>query len=444
MVMRTNTAVKNNPIFTAEGAKATRINPELQLRRLVMSCMLWEDNFYVDGVTIAKLIEDTIPKVKPGVVAEIAIEAREKMKLRHMPLFIVKTMARLPTHRFLVAKTLERVIQRADELSEFLSMYWKEGRCTIAAQVKKGLANAFTKFNEYNLQKYNRDTKIKLKDVLFMVHAKPKDKEQADIWTRLIDNKLATPDTWEVRIADAKTNKQEEWSRLLAENKLGGLALIRNFNNFAKHGVDRKLIINAISNMNVERVLPFRFITAARYAPDLEPYLETAMFKCLEGIGKKLTGRTVLLVDVSGSMDYRISGRSETTRMDAACGLAVLARELCEDVTVYSFSQKLVKVASRRGFALRDAIVQSQSHSSTYLGSSVKYINQNDSAYDRLIVFTDEQSHDIVPDPLHKGYMCNVASNKNGVGYGKWTHIDGFSEAILDFIGEIEKVNTGR
>ena len=218
MVMRTNTAVKNNPIFTAEGAKATRINPELQLRRLVMSCMLWEDNFYVDGVTIAKLIEDTIPKVKPGVVAEIAIEAREKMKLRHMPLFIVKTMARLPTHRFLVAKTLERVIQRADELSEFLSMYWKEGRCTIAAQVKKGLANAFTKFNEYNLQKYNRDTKIKLKDVLFMVHAKPKDKEQADIWTRLIDNKLATPDTWEVRIADAKTNKQEEWSRLLAEN----------------------------------------------------------------------------------------------------------------------------------------------------------------------------------------------------------------------------------
>ena len=442
--MRTNTAVKNNPIFTAEGAKATRINPELQLRRLVMSCMLWEDNFYVDGVTIAKLIEDTIPKVKPGVVAEIAIEAREKMKLRHMPLFIVKTMARLPTHRFLVAKTLERVIQRADELSEFLSMYWKEGRCTIAAQVKKGLANAFTKFNEYNLQKYNRDTKIKLKDVLFMVHAKPKDKEQADIWTRLIDNKLATPDTWEVRIADAKTNKQEEWSRLLAENKLGGLALIRNFNNFAKHGVDRKLIINAISNMNVERVLPFRFITAARYAPDLEPYLETAMFKCLEGIGKKLTGRTVLLVDVSGSMDDRISGRSETTRMDAACGLAVLARELCEDVTVYSFSQKLVKVASRRGFALRDAIVQSQSHSSTYLGSSVKYINQNDSAYDRLIVFTDEQSHDIVPDPLHKGYMCNVASNKNGVGYGKWTHIDGFSEAILDFIGEIEKVNTGR
>ena len=225
---------------------------------------------------------------------------------------------------------------------------------------------------------------------------------------------------------------------------MGGLDLIRNFNNFAKHGVDRKLIINAISNMNVERVLPFRFITAARYAPDLEPYLETAMFKCLEGIGKKLTGRTVLLVDVSGSMDDRISGRSETTRMDAACGLAVLARELCEDVTVYSFSQKLVKVASRRGFALRDAIVQSQSHSSTYLGSSVKYINQNDSAYDRLIVFTDEQSHDIVPDPLHKGYMCNVASNKNGVGYGKWTHIDGFSEAILDFIGEIEKVNTGR
>jgi len=35
--------------------------------------------------------------------------------------------------------------------------------------------------------------------------------------------------------------------------------------------------------------------------------------------------------------------------------------------------------------------------------------------------------------------MINVASAKNGVGYGKWTHIDGFSEAVVDYIAELER-----
>lgn len=54
-------------------------------------------------------------------------------------------------------------------------------------------------------------------------------------------------------------------------------------------------------------------------------------------------------------------------------------------------------------------------------------------------VSADEQSHDVVPDPVAKhAYMINVASNKNGVGYGKWTHIDGFSENVIRFIVEHE------
>jgi 60 kDa SS-A/Ro ribonucleoprotein len=60
--------------------------------------------------------------------------------------------------------------------------------------------------------------------------------------------------------------------------------------------------------------------------------------------------------------------------------------------------------------------------------------------HDRLIVITDEQATDgAVGDPVAKhAYMVNVASYKNGVGYGKWTHIDGFSEGILRWINEFE------
>jgi hypothetical protein len=94
-------------------------------------------------------------------------------------------------------------------------------------------------------------------------------------------------------------------------------------------------------------------------------------------------------------------------------------------------------VPARRGFALRDAIYNSQPHGSTYLGAAVDLINQNRPG-DRLIVITDEQSHDVVGNPVGVGYMINVASYKNGVGYGAWTHIDGWSEAIVDYIAAYE------
>ena len=93
--------VKPQTIRTHEGAVAPHINPELQLRRSVMACMLWESQFYESGESIAERITATIPKVNPVTVANIAIEAREKMKLRHVPLLIVREMARLDSHKYL-------------------------------------------------------------------------------------------------------------------------------------------------------------------------------------------------------------------------------------------------------------------------------------------------------------------------------------------------------
>jgi 60 kDa SS-A/Ro ribonucleoprotein len=63
----------------------------------------------------------------------------------------------------------------------------------------------------------------------------------------------------------------------------------------------------------------------------------------------------------------------------------------------------------------------------------------NNLGADRLIVITDEQSHDSLPAPKGRAYMINVGSNKNGVGYGKWVHVDGFSESVVNFINEYEK-----
>src|ERR1700733_6153465 len=420
---------------THEGAPARHISAELQLRRSVMACLLWENQFYEDGVEIARRVAELVPKIDAEKVAALAVEGREQMKLRHAPLLVVREMARHKTHRHLVADTLVRVIQRADEIAEFVAIYWKDGRVPLSGQMKKGLAAAFPKFDEYQLAKYDRGGPIKLRDVLFLCHAKPRDAAQAGVWKKLIWGRLATPDTWEVALSSG-ADKREAWQRLLSENKLGALALLRNLRNMKEAGVNEDLVLVALRSMKTQRVLPFRFLAAARYAPQWEETLEQAMLACVAG-QEKLPGRTIVLVDVSGSMTAPLSRRSEMQRTDAAYGLAVLLREIGEKVSVFSFSDNLVEVPSRRGFALRDAIDASQRHNSTQLGNAVEKINRSEKC-DRLIVITDEQAHDKVPAPSGKGYLINVASYKNGVGYGKWMHIDGWSEAVIEYIRELE------
>ena len=370
---------------THEGAPARNISPELQLRRSVLACLLWEDQFYEEGVEIAGRIQTLVPKVKPEAVAALAIEARMKMKLRHAPLLLVREMARHEPHRALVSQTLAQVIQRADELAEFVAIYWKDGKVPLSAQVKKGLAQAFRRFDEYHLAKYDRTGPVRLRDVLFLCHAKPRDAEQAALWKRLIEGKLETPDTWEVALSSG-AEKREAWERLLRERKLGALALLRNLRNMKQAGVGEDLVLAALEDMSTARVLPFRFLAAARYVPQWEEPLERAMLSALAEQAK-LPGRTVLLVDVSGSMTYPLSQRSEMLRTDAAYGLAILLREICEKVAVYSFSNDLVEVPPRRGFALRDAVDASQSHNATYLGRALEKIPEK---CDRIIVISDE------------------------------------------------------
>ncbi len=420
---------------THEGGPARTGSAELQLRRSVLACMLWENEFYEDGQEIAARIQSLVPKVKAETVAALAVEARSKMKLRHVPLLLVREMARLKTHREFVSRTLAQVIQRPDEIAEFMAIYWKDGKAPLSAQVRKGLAMAFRKFDEYQLAKYDRGGPIRLRDVLFLCHAKPRDTGQAALWKRLITSELDTPDTWEVALSSG-ADKREAWERLLRERKLGALALLRNLRNMKQAGVNESLVLEAIGAMNTGRVLPFRFLAAARYAPQLEEAIEGSMLESLKE-QEKLPGRTALLVDVSGSMMAALSRRSEMLRVDAAYGVAILLREICRKAVVFTFSNDLVEVPPRRGFALRDALEISQSHGGTYLGRALAKIKVN---YDRIIVITDEQSHDRVPGPRGRGYVINVASNKNGVGYGAWTHIDGWSESVVEYIRVVEPV----
>lgn len=454
--MRLNVAAVGPNTRTHEGTPAPQLTPYKALRRAVLSALLWEDTFYEKGSEIATNITALLPKVKPEQVAALAVEARDKMYLRHVPLFLVRELARVKGNGTLVADTLAHVIQRPDELGEYLAMYWA-GKTSVtprpmplSAGSKRGLARAFRKFKAETLAKYDRDTGVKLRDVLRLTHAKPKDAAQAAVWKQAIARTLESPDTWEVALSAGK-NKREVFERLLREGKLGGLAFLRNLRNMVEADVDTGLIRERFAGP-FDKVLPFRFIAAARHAPRFEPQIEVAMLKCLEGL-PKLNGTTALVIDTSPSMWMaKVSAKSELDRFDAAAALAILGRELCESVHVWAFNERSYEVPPRRGFALRDALAATKG-SASMGGLAVQAANER--GYDRIIVLTDGQWHypstslhygmrestaqEVSPPPLtDKAYMINVAPYKHGVGGGRWQSVDGWSERILDYIVALE------
>jgi 60 kDa SS-A/Ro ribonucleoprotein len=460
---RTNIIPVKPAIFTHEGGRANRTSVVNQLRRSVMACLLWENSFYESGADIAKRISDLVAVNKPEDVAAIAVEARTAMKLRHVPLLLARELTRLPSHRHVVGKLLPEIIQRPDEIGEFLSLYWKDQpNAPLANQVKKGLAASFNKFDEYSLAKWNTGG-IRLRNAMFMVHPKPliggdykdhPDDHGADaiskkgykrgsvvrhvdhVFNRIASDTLKTPDTWEVELSGG-ADKKATFTRLINDNKLGAMALLRNLRGMTDAGVEREVIRKGFANMKADRVLPFRFISAAKHAPQFEPELETAMFRCLDG-SEKLPGRTILVIDVSGSMTSPISGKGELSRIDAANGLAILLREVCQDIDVYTFATDIKPVPPRRGFALRDAVM-GQFGGSTKLGHCLNKIGYGAGAA-RLIVLTDGQTEDAVKQPqADRNYMLNVAAYQNGVGYGAWKTIDGWSESVVQYIQDSER-----
>lgn len=452
--MKTNTKVKESVrAYTGGGALASNINPELMLRRAVLTNFLFEDIAYDTGEDVAENIANLVPKVKANVVADIAREARNKQYLRHVPLAIVREMVKHDSHRPYVAETLKDVIVRADELSEFLAIYWKDGKQPIASSVRKGLGNALKKFNEFQLSRYSGDSKtIKLRDVVKLVRPTPDNQIQSDLWKKLIEGTLATADTWESELSE-KGNNKESWNRLLSEKKVGGLALLRNLKNIQEAGVEDDVIENAIATNPFKMVLPFRFLTAARYAPRFQRDLEKAMLRQLDG-QDKLLGRTVIVVDVSGSMGATMSGHTENTRLDIAASLAIILRQISEDPVIYctagsdsSRGHKTAKIEKPgRGFDLVEQIKGMQSKlggGGIFLRQATEYLAPLEEGADRLVVISDSQDCDSshLKGPEHSNpfaskhnYVLDIACHKNGIAYNKFTVINGFSEKVVDFM----------
>lgn len=455
------------------GAPAARQESLAILRRTVGGCFLWEDNFYTDGESTARAIARLIPECDAMSVAELAIATR-KTGLRHVPLFIASEMTRHEKHKSLVEWLLaDHLIKRADEVAEFLAIYWKEGKHPIAACAKRGLARAFQNFDEYEFAKYDRDNEIKIRDVLLLVHGFPGDKVKgytrkvrqstqhgapnagAELFRRIVDRTLTVPDTWETQLSAGK-DKKETFERLIKDGKLGALAFIRNLRKMEEVGVSPDVIRYGFDRIQPRMIFPFQFVKAGEHAPQWKRELEEMMFRSLAD-HPRLAGNTLLIIDVSGSMDDNLSAKGEVSRLDAAAALLMLACEACRHITIYATAgddwankHATRRLEPARGFAWNGQMLTNLRNviggGGIFTRQCLEYIQKQESGstFDRIIVFSDSQDMDRgnkIPKPFGKyNYIVDVSAEQRGINYkGVWTaEVSGFSDGFLRFIYDHE------
>lgn len=438
------------------GMKSAKQDNISLLRRIVLANLLWEDNAYIDGASISDEISRLIPLCSVKEVTDLAIEARQLQKLRHVPLFICVEMLKHKTHSSIVKEILPKIITRADMITDFAALYKKQngGKLKpIANSAKIGLAKCFENFNEFQFAKYDRNADIKLRDVMFLVRPKPLQGKE-DLYKKIAERTLSAPDTWEVALSTGK-DKKETWARLIKEGKLGGLALLRNIRNMKEVSVDKKVIVDGLKSIKSQMLLPLNFLSSARINPEFERDIEDAMIKSYENL-PKLPGKTLFVVDISGSMGSLTSGMSSFSRLDQACAMAMLAVNQCEDYELIATAgndgsgqgaHEHIQYP-KKGFGLFNQIIECSrriGEGGIFTRQCLEWSkNKFGDIFDRIIIFSDSQDCDRInktPNPFAKyNYICDVSANKRGINFkGKWSaEISGWSEHFLTYISASE------
>jgi hypothetical protein len=432
-----------------EGAKAFVMSAEMELYTAVVTWSL-DDSFYEKNEDRMNRVRGLIARCEPLFVARLAVYARTKMYMRSVPLVLVTELAKLHSGDNLVARVTDKVIGRADEITELLACYELLNKRTgpkklnrLSKQMQKGLTSAFNRFDEYQFAKYNRDGAIKLRDALFLVHPKAKDELQQLLFNKIVNGTLQTPYTWETELSalgqlsfDSEEAKAEafraKWEELIDSGKLGYMALLRNLRNIQEAGVSyahfQKICATLADAEQVAKAkqFPFRYLAAYRevatdgsatpvktltkklgemlfgnkgYTGELLDALEKAVQASAANIkGFDYDTRVLLACDVSGSMGQRISAKSKVANFDIGLMLAMLLQSRCKNVQVGIFGDTWKTIAVPRTNIL--AGVQELYKRANEVGYStngylvIKAMLERKVQMDKIMLFTDCQLWD--------------------------------------------------
>jgi hypothetical protein len=389
------------------GGRAFQLNDINKLMTGVLTSFFREPKYY--GDTSEDLIETArrVVKKDPEFVAKLAAFARSEFHLRTISQVLLAELAKSAKGSAFVRQATHKVIERADDMSNVLAYYLDTFGKPITRSLRRGLADVFPKFDEYQLDKYKgTKKKVKLRDVLLVARPKPKNKEQEAVWKRLIENRTTTAKTRETVLAK-KGNTAEVWEELVSEGKLGYMAALRNLKNMLETNAkclskvldmikDEKAVLNS-------KQLPFRFFSAYKMVEEVGHTRAVKVLDTLEDALEisvanlpKIPGTTFMTADNSGSMGSPLSARSIVRYTDVGNLLMSVAHKFCDEAITSVFAEgfKVVNVSTRSGIlANMQKFAKTDVGHSTYLYKAINYLLKNKIKVDRVIVFSDMQAY---------------------------------------------------
>lgn len=459
-----------------EGGLAFTQDPKLHLYLTAAASLLGEGKFYQTGDAHNRQLVEAARRVGAEdwpYLLKLARHLRRDLHLRTAPIVLLAEATAFVPHGQ-IRPWVPQIVRRADEPGELLA-YWIATRGkTFDRGLLKGLADALGRFNEYELAKYDhRSARVRLRDVLRIVRPRPAAPEQSDLWRRAVRGQLATPHTWEVVISTRGAGKAA-WEEVLPD--MGMMARLRNLRNFLDHDVDVAVVAEHLEDAEAVRrsqLLPWRWWAAARaiqghpsaQTPRLLQALERA---CTEAVSSvpALPGRTLVAVDVSGSMAAALSARSKVTLMEAAALLGAVAARLSPTTAVMTFSDWAIWVPDAGQGSLWEAtkrILASQPHRSTMGYRVLEAALAYRMAFDRIIVLSDMEMYNearwswgwdhpeksfaglwnqvLQAHPETRLYLCDFAGYGHSVVESPGPNavsLAGWSERLLEYVGLVE------
>lgn len=445
------------------GYTAYRMPEKLKLVTQVLTSFFNEKKFYGDNSQEMK--ETIVAAIRKDAVfvAKLAVFARREFHMRTVAHVLVAHLAHEVEGKPYTRAATKAVCLRGDDATEILACYLSEFGKPVPNALKKGLADAMTGFDEYTLAKYKGEGKqVKMRDVLCICRPTPKDEQQSDLWKRLLNGELKTPYTWETELS-AKGNTAEVWEQLIDSGKVGYMALLRNLRNILQANpgnVEKALAtIEDPAAVRRSRQLPFRYLSAYKQVANsadsrVLDALENAAEAACEN-APKLKGKTVIAVDVSGSMGDTISEKSDVRCSEIAMLLGMMAGRMCERYVLYTFDTEIrkVPVSSRSGILEKAMATPFGSGTNMHLPFERMIAERLDA--DRVIILSDQECN---RGPRASWWSTRTVQQmadwyRSESGNDIWVHaidlqgygtqqftghktniIAGWSEKVLDFI----------
>ena len=451
------TAVGAMRTTNREGHIAYKMEDKENLVTKVLTTFFGEPKFY--GDTDKELLE-LASKLEPEFVVDLAVFARHEFHMRSVTHALTAVLAHRVDAKHLVRELVNRVVVRADDMTEILAAYLVMFGKPIPNSLKKGIGDAFKRFDEYALAKYKgKRDKLKMRDVLCICHPKPKNDEQSALWKRLIAGELATPDTWETELS-AKGNTKEVWEGLLERDAVGYMAMLRNMRNIINAQPSNIQLMYAkiadTEQVRKSRQFPFAFLSAYKELQQVPNASSKAFFALEKAMDAsvvnlpKIPGRTCIAVDVSGSMTSAISSRSKMTCAEIAVLLGVMAGQICEDSIFVTFDTGLYPQAVTPGSLLMQTRNICVNGGGTDISLPFKYLMQHRLEVDRVILLSDNMVNCGTGGKTVQSFADEYRSKMNNSlwvhavdlqGYGtqqfignRTNIIAGWSEKLLEFI----------